>query len=72
MVSSPKTKRYHLVLPEELFNEVQRLADERGTTVVDLLRRFVKLGLLTAEVEATPDAQLVIREGDREQRLLLL
>ncbi len=65
-------KRYNLALPEELFNEVQRVADEKQTTVVELLRKFIKLGLLAVTVENKPDAELVIREGERERQLILL
>ncbi len=65
-------KRYNFVLPEELYQELQALADRRHTTVVDLLRRFVKLGLLVAKAEESPDTGFFIRKGDEEQRLLLL
>lgn len=65
-------KRYNLVLPEDLYKEVQALADRRHTTVVDLLRRFIKLGLLVAKAEESPDTAFLIREGDKEQQLLLL
>ncbi len=65
-------KRYNLVLPEELFRELQALADRRYTTVVELIRRFIKLGLLAADLEDRPDAALIIREGDRERQILLL
>ena len=66
------TKRYNLVLPEELMNEVQTVADRHHTTVLEVLRRFVKLGLLVARAEQSPDKEFVLREGDKEQRLLLL
>jgi hypothetical protein len=66
------TKRYNLVLPEELYQEVQTIADRRHTTVVELLRRFVKLGLLVAKAEESPDMAFILREGDKEQQLLLL
>jgi hypothetical protein len=66
------TKRYNLVLPEELYQEVQAIADRRHTTVVELLRRFVKLGLLVAKAEESPDMAFILREGDKEQQLLLL
>lgn len=67
-----KTKRYSLVMPEELSDELQRLADERGSTVAELLRRFVKLGILAAKVERAPDGALLIREGERERELVLI
>jgi hypothetical protein len=65
-------KRYNLTLPAELFDEIQQLADERHTTVVDLLRRFIKLGLLAIKLEEDPDAALIIREGDQERQILIL
>ena len=65
-------RRYSLVLPEDLFNEVERLADERQVTVVELLRRFIKLGLLAVQIENSPDKALLIREGDRDRELLIL
>ena len=66
------TKRYNLVLPEELFNEVQTVADRHHTTVLEVLRRFIKLGLLVAQAEESPDTAFLIRKGNEEQRLLLL
>ena len=65
-------KRYNLALPEELYEELQRLADERQTTVVDLIRRFIKLGLFVTHLEASPDASLIIREKEAETRLILI
>jgi ATP-dependent Clp protease ATP-binding subunit ClpA len=66
------SKRYSLVLPESLFNEVQDLSEREQTTVVEIMRRFIKLGLLATRIQATPNAALVIREGEREREILLL
>lgn len=65
-------KRYNLVLPEELFNEVQQIADERQTSVVDILRRFIKLGLLADQIEKSPDSALIIRQGNAERQIILV
>ena len=65
-------KRYNLVLPEDLYNEVQVLAEHRQTTVVELFRKFIRLGLLVAKAEESSDAVFIIREGDKERQLLLL
>jgi hypothetical protein len=65
-------KRYNLSLPEELYQEVQALAEQRHTTVLELLRRFVKLGLLVAKSEGSPDMAFILREGDKERELILL
>ena len=66
------TKRYVAVLPEGLFLELQALADERGVSVLELLRQFIRLGLFVAKVEATPGAMVVVREDGQERQLVLL
>jgi hypothetical protein len=60
------------VLPEDLFTAIQALADQRQTTVVDLIRRFIRLGLIAAKIEDTPGAALFIRDGDTEQQIIFL
>jgi hypothetical protein len=65
-------KKYNLALPQTLFDELQEAADKRHTTVVELLRRFIKLGLIAIQIDETPDAALIIREGDKEREILIL
>ena len=65
-------KRYHLVLPEGLFDEVQMYANRQQTTVVDVFRKFIKLGLLAAQIEDDPEAALLIRQGNTEREIILL
>lgn len=65
-------KRYNLVIPEELYNDVQRIANAEHTTVVDLLRRFIKLGLIATRIAQDSNASLIIREGNREREILFL
>ena len=73
MAITKKTlKRYSLALPEDLFGELQQLADTRQTTVVDLLRRFIRLGLMAAALEDAPDSALILREGDTEREIVLI
>ncbi len=65
-------KRYNLVLPEELFAELERTARKRHTSVVEVLRRYIKLGLLVEQIEERPGAELLIREGERERQIVLI
>lgn len=65
-------KRYNLALPEDLFREVEELAGREHTTVLEVLRRSVKLGVLAARIQETPDAAIIIREGTIERQLVLL
>lgn len=65
-------KRYLLTMPADLYQEVQTLAEQQNTNVAELLRRFTRLGILATRVQSTPGASLILREGDSEQRILLL
>lgn len=65
-----KVKRYSLVLPQGLFDQLESVAEEHHTTVVEVLRRYIKLGLLATKIEQQEDAALIIREGDRERELI--
>lgn len=66
------TRRYTLVFPEDLFSQVERLAATEHTTVVDLLRRSTKLGLLATDIQRTPGAALLVRDAEGERQILLL
>jgi hypothetical protein len=66
------TKRYNLVLPAELFDELQEVADQKHTTVQELVRRFVKLGLLAVRAETTPGLDFLVRESGVESRVMIL
>ncbi len=65
-------KKYQIVVPESLFEEIEQIAASRQTTVIDIIRRFLKLGLLTAKIENNPNAALFIKEGDTEREIILL
>lgn len=65
-------KRYNLALTEEMYAELERVARKRHTSVVEILRRYIKLGLLVEQIDDRPGAELLIREGARERQLVLL
>jgi hypothetical protein len=67
-----KVKRYNLVIPSGLFEEVQTLADEESISVLEMLKRFIKIGLIITKLYQSRDAALIIRQGDRERELVLL
>ncbi|MBI5838990.1 MAG: hypothetical protein HZB19_02700 [Chloroflexi bacterium] len=70
--SDSKVYRYNLALPKELFDELKEAADERGMSVVETLRKFIKLGLLALETQDKPGSALIIREGDTERQIMML
>ena len=71
-MTDQEVKRYNLVVPQTLFDEVQKIALERHTAVIEVLKQFIRLGLVVDKVEKSPEASLIIREGDKERELVLL
>ncbi|HKP52659.1 MAG TPA: hypothetical protein VJ183_08395 [Chloroflexia bacterium] len=65
-------KRYNLVLPTEVFEEIEAAAEIRHVTVADLLRDFIKLGLLAIKIEETPGSTIVFREGNTDTQVKIL
>jgi ATP-dependent Clp protease ATP-binding subunit ClpA len=68
----PWLKRYQLVVPSDLFDAVQRIAAREEATVIEVLRRFIRLGLLVTEMQQRPGAALIVRDEDGERQLLLV
>lgn len=71
-MTKEKSKRYNLVLPQELFDQLQVIADERHSTVLEVMRQFIRLGLLVSKAEKSSEIMLIIREGDKERELMLI
>lgn len=65
-------KRYNLALPSSLFDEVYALAKDERVSVLELLKRLIKIGLVVTKVTQSSDAHIIIRQGDRERELVLL
>mgnify|MGYP003376516331 CR=1 FL=1 len=68
----PAVKRYNLALPEPLYTELQQIADKRHEPVVDLLRDFIRLGILAAQLQETPGAALIIRKDGVDREVMII
>ena len=64
--------RYNIVLPEDLVQRLQDIATAKQTTTIEIIRRFLKLGLVVAELENKPDTALIIRESGKDREVLLM
>ena len=65
-------KRCSFLLPQAVCGELQRSGASQGTTVAQVIRGFIRLGLRVIELQDTPGAALIIRERDRERVILFL
>lgn len=64
--------RYNLQLPEKLFKSIEELAKSEGVKVVDVIRQFVKLGLVAVEAQKNPDEALLYKRGNKVEELRFL
>jgi hypothetical protein len=64
-------KRINLVLPQELHAEVKKVADKNNSTVLEVLKRFIKIGLLAVEVKRA-GGSLIIREPDGTEKEIII
>jgi hypothetical protein len=71
MPTKTQMKRYNLAVPTDMFDQLEELAEKRGTTVVELLRRFITLGLIVVQTQAD-GGEFLIREGDSERQIILV
>jgi hypothetical protein len=61
-------KRYTFELPIEIYNQLAGVAEENGTSVVEMLRKYIKLGLLATK----PGTEVLLRIGDSDQPVMLI
>ena len=61
-------RRCTFELPPDLYDQLSRAAEENQTTTVQMLRQFIKLGLMASR----PDTVVLIREGGKEQPIVLV
>lgn len=67
-----KDKRYNIVLPQGLFDEMKAEADKNGVTVAHFLRQAIKLGLVIDEANSNPDKEVIIRENGVDHYMLII
>jgi len=64
-------KRYNLVIPQELYLELENIAKKRRVKVVDVLRNYIEFGLWFEDAMRKPDTKLLLKEGSKERELIL-
>ena len=60
-----KRRRYSLVLSDYTFEEISKLAKELDTSVVEVIKKFLRLGLLMYKYQEDPDVSVQIVEKDK-------
>jgi hypothetical protein len=65
-------KRYQLDLPTDLHEQLQKIANEDGTTVANVIRNYVGFGLAMRKIANRPDTQLLVRDGDTTREIVFI
>lgn len=66
-----KDKIFTIRLSNNTYEELQTLAATRDATVADLIRMFIRLGMLVAS-DASGDPKLMFKDGDELRQVLLV
>jgi hypothetical protein len=61
-------KRCTFELPNDMYESLSQVAEDNQTTTVDMLRKYIKLGLLASK----PGTVVLLREGEKEQPVMLV
>jgi hypothetical protein len=61
-------KRCTFELPTDLYDALSMAAEEHQTTAVDMLRKYIKLGLMASK----PGTVVLLRDGEKEQPIMLV
>jgi ATP-dependent Clp protease ATP-binding subunit ClpA len=72
VLSAVQPRRYNLALPEDLFREVESIAERDNSSLLEVLRRFIRLGVYLDDLRRAHATRLVIRVGQEERELLWL
>ncbi|MFW6310837.1 MAG: hypothetical protein ACOC1K_01230 [Nanoarchaeota archaeon] len=71
-------KKFNIALPDDLYSEVYKLSKEETTTMSQIIRKFIKLGLMLIKIERSNNYKIIIKdydrkdsEGERELKILI-
>lgn len=67
-----RRKRYNITMSPELYEKVGEIAARHNVSRPDVVRTFIKVGLLAEEVQESEDEQLCIKKGDTLEVLRLV
>jgi hypothetical protein len=61
-------KRYTFDIPAGLYEDLARSAEENETSIVETLRKFIRLGVIASK----PGTVILLRKEDHEQPVMLV
>jgi len=65
------TKRYNLAIPIDTYKSLQKIAEQEGTTIAELLRRAIKWLMFVRTIKLDPDARLLVERGGQTREIIV-
>jgi hypothetical protein len=65
------TKRYNLAIPIDTYKSLQKIAEQEGTTIAELLRRAIKWLMFVRTIKLDPDARLLVERGGKTREIIV-
>jgi hypothetical protein len=63
---------YSIEIDEDIFATLKAYADDKGLPVAELVRRYLKIGIVVQRLEESPEAQVMILESNGTARQLVI
>ncbi|MEW5873098.1 MAG: hypothetical protein AB1894_27815 [Chloroflexota bacterium] len=70
MRMKPETTRFNLTLPTKVVGELENIAEEYEVSVTDVMRAFLRIGLMVAKTQKDQNKAILVREGEREAEII--
>ena len=67
-------KRYNMAIPQALYDELETIANNETTTVLEIMKRFIKAGLCLYKISTTDGGEITIKAGKNAmvRRLMII
>lgn len=63
--------KMNITIADDLLLEMKKIGVQHGCSATEVLREFVKLGLVAMNVQKDPSASFLIRVNDEERKVIL-
>lgn len=57
-----QSKKYTLSLPTEIYEKLNEIADKHDTSIKDVVRQVLKIGLVAVDLDDDPESAIIFRK----------
>lgn len=65
-------KRYNVFVSDDLGKEIEKVTEDEGITMTSFFRQAVKLALIIRAVNKSKDSEILIKTGDKVERIIVV